>query len=149
MRDARQIFRHMPRTTAQRAPKGLKDEQQYRAVQTVALLEKGLTPHVERVRATAYVNQDRVLIDCLCDNGVPVLLSARFAACISCGATYSNVEVHRDIRQAAAVLDLRPERNRNWDPRRGETLDDLERENRERGLPVPERTREGEEGGGR
>lgn len=157
MKTVREIFKHQPRTGGTRPKRGVVDEATYRQVQAEFLRKQGLTPHVERTPVAAYLNQDRLIIDCVCDNGVPVLRArerrdGNFAACVSCGAIYQSVDVQADIDAVDETLRYRPERNRNWDPRRGETLEDVERENRERGLPVPREDREREaaaDGGGR
>ena len=95
----------------------------------------------DRIRAdptvlVAYVNEGRLLVDCLCQNGLPVLMPARLARCIECGRTYTAIAVPAaaDYRALEALLARRPEAQRHWDPRRGETIATLRAENAAHGI---------------
>jgi hypothetical protein len=52
------------------------------------------------------------------------------AACTRCGRTYL-VDFPAEREEIERLLLLRPERDRNWEP--GQTVEDLRRENEERG----------------
>lgn len=137
MKDARQIFKHVPRGGPGRT-RGASDEPSYLAIQREHLRKtEGPDPFNEPTPVQAFIDEDRLLIDCLCKNGVPVFRregrghDEHFAACVVCGRIYRHVVVPDDLDEGDAVLAKQPVNNRRWDPRRGETLDDLKAEKRE------------------
>jgi hypothetical protein len=141
MKDVRHIFKGAPRGPSRAAGSGVSDESSYLAVQREHLRRtEGPNPVQVLDPILAFVDEDRLLIDSLCGNGVPVLkreggrADEHFAACVNCGRIYRKVVVPEDLDQGDAVLAKRPVRNRNWDPRRGETVADLVAENARHGL---------------
>lgn len=85
----------------------------------------------------AYVSDSRWVCDCPnCNNGPSVDVVHGFAACFECGAVFTHVTVPTaaDARALEDIMSVRPWRNRHWRPGQ-ESLADLERENRDHGLP--------------
>ncbi len=80
----------------------------------------------------AYVNYSRWVADCLnCSAGMALQPGVNQVVCLECGERY-DVTWPKDREAIEALLLLRPQRNRHWRP--GETIEDLERENREHGI---------------
>lgn len=99
-------------------------------------LETLLTKHVEPWHdgrsVEPYINRARWLIDCPgCNTGNYVWDRMPLGCCLDCGLLVK-VRWQSPFVRAAAIrlLAVRPIVNCNWDAHKGETLDDLERENR-------------------
>lgn len=119
--------------------------QEYLAVQSSYLQEQRLhggphgAPHATNVNARmkVYVNEGRLLIDCVCQNGVVVDAWLELACCFHCGAIYRGAQLvfpsEQDLKELDTLLAKRPTQNRHFRPG-VESLADLRRENSERGL---------------
>ena len=90
----------------------------------------------ERQRLIAYVNQGRLVADCVCGSGVACSMADDRAVCLACG------RVHQILRPDTVLLDdvlrvlePRPVEAQNWIPG-AETRDDLAVENWVNGLPT-------------
>lgn len=88
----------------------------------------------------AYVNLGRWVADCPeCNGGIAVETvtvqgpNVGEGCCLDCGHRYT-IAVPNGYEAAEKVLGQRPAANRNWRPDRGETTDELEYENRIKGL---------------
>lgn len=79
-----------------------------------------------------YVNRARWLIDCPgCNAGNFVWDQMTLGCCLDCGLLVKVAWQSPFVRSAAVrLLAVRPVVNCNWDAHKGETLEDLERENR-------------------
>lgn len=78
-----------------------------------------------------YINRARWLVDCLCNAGNYAWDRNPLACCLECGLLVKVVWQTPTIRSAAVrLLAVRPIVNCNWHPHKGETVDELERENR-------------------
>jgi len=86
----------------------------------------------------AFVNHGRWVAVCPCGAGIGVDPDDPDAGCIECGRIYRiDFPPPAQVRRIERALLLRPEANQNWE--RGETVADLERENRDRRVPdLPE-----------
>jgi hypothetical protein len=85
-----------------------------------------------------YINHSRSLIDCPnCGAGVSVSETWRRGLCRECGGDFQSAALSFPpppaLEQIRAILAERPLKHRNWRP--DESPDDLNKENRERGLP--------------
>lgn len=83
---------------------------------------------------TAYINYNRWVADCPnCGAGIACVPDCSQAVCLECGERYDVSFPDATTREAIeALLLMRPQRNRHWRP--GETIEDLERENRDHGI---------------
>ena len=91
---------------------------------TTLLDATGLPPLV------GYVNQGRWVADCAsCRGGVAGWPEHELGACLSCGRVW-RITYPENTPAIEALLGPRPLRNRNFDPRKGETVESLEEENR-------------------
>jgi hypothetical protein len=90
----------------------------------------------------AYVNHGRWVADCECNNAQLVDPADPRFYCIDCfnvafGGRWRAVTFPTEVAGIQTVLEQRPERKRqNWQP--GETVELLEAENIEQGLPTSE-----------
>lgn len=85
----------------------------------------------------ARIEHNRWLLDCVCGSGVAVQPEWPEAHCLGlgCGRTYTHIVIPADRRRIEATLSKRPAfTERNWDPRKGESLESLMAEDRVRGL---------------
>lgn len=73
----------------------------------------------------AYVNHGRLLIDCPCGNGESVEPTWGVVCCFVCGRQFRHVTVPTRLDDVDALFTAREEHRRNFDPRTGETADDL------------------------
>jgi len=93
-------------------------------------------PHISPTTAdgaVASVNHNRWIVLCSCGSGCAVDLILHRAWCFECGTIYDGIEVPHDAAAIEALLVKRPKlENRNWIP--GESLDQLEDENRQNGV---------------
>lgn len=81
-----------------------------------------------------YVAAGRLVADCSYCGRLRIPVSGSLAACHHC-RIIQPVTRPADYADAAAVLNARPEpETRNWRPDRGETIDNLMRENAAHGL---------------
>jgi len=94
----------------------------------------GMPVQVDGRTLTAYVNEGRWVADCPhCFAGISIHPEWDFAACLECCRTYRSVTLPVTWPDIEAVLDVRPVRYQHWQTR--ESVEDLERENVEAGLP--------------
>jgi len=92
-----------------------------------------------------YINHGRLLVDCaVCNAGVHVDVVDEVAPCFQCGTTWrtQHLAFPADLVAIDAVLGARRTDKRNFDPRRGETLQTLTAEKnvkveRDPGPPPP------------
>ena len=78
----------------------------------------------------AYVNQGRWVADCgSCPGGMAAWPEHELGACLSCGRVW-RIVFPEDVAAVETLLEDRPARNRNFDLRKGETLQSLTDENR-------------------
>lgn len=78
---------------------------------------------------TAYVNHGRWLADCAaCTGAVAGWPEHEYGCCLSCGRVWT-ITYPSDAGTVETLLEPRPTANRNYDPRKGETVDMLVREN--------------------
>ncbi len=99
-----------------------------------ALEQKNLTPRTSDPldEGDAYINRMRLLVDCpSCNSGAYAWNRNPLACCLDCGLLFK-VRFPSPFVLAAAVrlLAVRPVVNANWNAHKGETLEELERENR-------------------
>lgn len=109
-------------------------------------LHVGESPH-------AYVTGGKWVVDCrVCGNGPVVDVAARVALCCECGAIYEGVivpdaDVLRALEDVLSVRPVQARNSRHAGTLRHATIDELDRENQERGLPsladIRSRRREG------
>lgn len=77
----------------------------------------------------AYVSANNWVADCpTCGGGIACWELNPHGCCLTCGSLYQVVFPNQH-QAAAQVLADRPPRNRHWFPNRGETVQDLKREN--------------------
>lgn len=82
--------------------------------------------------AKAYINRGRLLADCpSCNSGAYAWNRNPLACCLDCGLIFK-VEFPSPFVLSAAIrlLAVRPIVNCNWNVHKGETIEELERENR-------------------
>lgn len=86
----------------------------------------------ETLSAVPYVNRARWLTDCpSCNAGNWAWDQSPASCCLDCGLVYKTRWLAPTVRAAAVrLLAVRPIVNANWNVHKGETLDDLDRENR-------------------
>jgi hypothetical protein len=79
----------------------------------------------------AYINRGRYLADCTCNSGAFVWNRNPLGCCLDCGLLFK-VRHPSPFVLAAAIrlLAVRPIVNQNWDAHKGETLEELDRDNR-------------------
>ena len=86
-------------------------------------------PHATPSVLTVYINEGRLLVDCPCAGGVLVDAEWELACCTSCGAIYEANQLvfpsKADLLELDEHLGKRHTRNRNFDPRAGETMTGL------------------------
>lgn len=89
----------------------------------------------EDTRLVVYVNEDRLLVDCACGNGVVVSAEWEMACCTWCGTIYRGAQLvlPEDLEALDRLLGRRVTANRNFHPER-ETLLDIAEKNAARGL---------------
>ncbi len=89
-------------------------------------------PSFTGLSAVPYINRARWLVDCpACNAGNFAWDRNPLACCLDCGVTVKVAWQAPLIRsQAIRLLAVRPIVNCNWDAHKGETVEDLERENR-------------------
>lgn len=98
-----------------------------------ALQAKKLEPSFNpSLSAVPYINRARWLVDCpACNAGNYAWDRNLLACCLDCGLIVKVAWQAPTIRSAAVrLLAVRPIVNCNWNAHKGETVDDLERENR-------------------
>ncbi len=87
------------------------------------------------VQLVAYVNHGRWIVDCECGAGNSVDPSWSVACCVGCGAIHRDLVFPADVSAVETCLTQRAFHvNRNFDPRRGEDVATIRRENTSRGL---------------
>jgi len=80
-------------------------------------------------KVTAYVNQGRWVVNCLCNGGCLTSPEFKVACCFDCGRVFRNVVFPYDARRIEQELLKRKSLdNRNWN---GESVEALEAETRE------------------
>lgn len=96
------------------------------------LERKRVEPHWVEGDVAPYINRARWLTDCpSCNAGNFVWDQMTLGCCTDCGALYRVVWQPPFIRSAAIrLLAVRPILNCNWNAHKGETVAELERENR-------------------
>jgi len=96
------------------------------------LLRTGRELRWDGREATPYINRARWLVDCPeCNAGNYAWDRNPYACCLDCGLLVKVMFQAPLVRsQAVRLLAVRPVVNCNWHPHQGETLEDLERENR-------------------
>lgn len=118
---------------------GVKNDTEYarlHATKIAALRRRGMRyeVHESDVVPTAYVNENRWVIDCECGAGNAVDMEAGVAYCFGCGAIHRSIVLPEptQLKAAEQLLLKRPDVvTRNWDPRK-ESVEDLQKENEER-----------------
>ena len=94
------------------------------------LARKNRGVHDTGLTVGAYISGNRWVADCsVCGGGIATWDMNPKGCCLSCGAVYK-VTYPKNYRAAEEILEARSPGNRHWFPNRGETLQDLERENR-------------------
>jgi hypothetical protein len=90
----------------------------------------GLAPIIDKRTIVAYVSDGRWVADCPhCNDGIACWDENPQGCCLGCGHVY-RVRFPDGHKEAEIILTARPmQRNRNWHPHRGETLDHLRDEN--------------------
>jgi hypothetical protein len=87
----------------------------------------------DRHRPVAYVNGGRWVADCLCSGGIACWPGAQEVACLDCGRIYRTVDYpsKAQVDRADALLSERHSPfQRNWNRHQGETLADIQAENK-------------------
>src|SRR5688572_32920736 len=88
-----------------------------------------MTPYRDHRQVVAYVNDSRWVASCPeCNDGMLCWYDNPDACCLGCGHVFS-VKFPAGAVKAAGLLLDRPEHARNWDAHKGESLQELEREN--------------------
>ncbi len=89
-------------------------------------------PSFTGLSAVPYINRARWLVDCPgCNAGNFAWDRNPLACCLDCGVMVKVAWQPPPVRaQAIRLLAVRPIVNCNWDAHKGETVEDLERENR-------------------
>ena len=83
-------------------------------------------------KVSAYVNQGRWVVNCLCNGGCLTSPEFKIACCFDCGRVFRNVVFPYDARRIEQELLKRKSLdNRNWN---GETVESLEAETRSGGI---------------
>lgn len=97
-----------------------------------ALERRHLEPSFDDRDAVPYINRARWLVDCPgCNAGNCVWDHSPLSCCLDCGLIVKVAWQSPFIRSAAIrLLAVRPVVNCNWDAHKGETVEELERENR-------------------
>ncbi len=97
------------------------------------LERKGLEPWTTdpMLERDAYINRARYLADCTCNSGAFVWNRNPLGCCLDCGQLFKVRHPAPAVLAAAIrLLAVRPIVNCNWNAHQGETLAELERENR-------------------
>lgn len=122
-------------------PAVIADQRHAYKCETVEEIESFWLDHLERHRlqlrfddrtVVPYINRARWLVDCPgCNAGNYVWDRNMLACCLDCGLMVKVAWQSPFVRSAAIrLLAVRPIVNCNWDAHKGESVDDLERENR-------------------
>lgn len=88
----------------------------------------GKVPHLGDGPVLAYLNHARWVADCTCNGGMLCRRGSDVCCCLDCGAVYQ-VAWPDEADDVEQLVGRRPPENRNYDPRRGEDVDTLRREN--------------------
>lgn len=100
-----------------------------RAVCAEHLARRSVAPHKTGRTVPAYVSDNRWVADCECGAGIACWEQMGEACCLLCGAVY-DVDWSANTPDAMTLLRARPLQARNWAPHKGDTLRELEEENR-------------------
>lgn len=116
----------------QRNAYGVDTVAEVEAVWIEVLARRGLEPRRSTYEVVPYINRARWLVDCPeCNTGNFAWDHNPRACCLDCGLVVS-VKWQNPFERARAVrlLAVRPIVNCNWNAHKGETVDNLELENR-------------------
>lgn len=96
------------------------------------LERKGIEPAWDEREVVPYINRARWLVDCPgCNAGNFVWEQMRLSCCLDCGLLVKVAWPSPFVRSVAIrFLAVRPIVNCNWNAHKGETVEELERENR-------------------
>lgn len=121
---------------------GVRTPEDYRAAHAGAIANlvgrgRRVAVHESADPLVARIDHNRWIVDCECGAGNATDPEWAIACCFGCGAVHAQI-VFPDAAERAAIeraLLARPRpETRHWDPRVGETLADLWRENAEHGV---------------